>query len=526
MAQNLSFRERLQKRPTKSPFGGSDDVWRYREAAAVLATFDAQTVKAHGAVSPDSSAKTELLADCDVAYSAGGSPMWSLRTPVRQAALRRLLTANQIHEALDSNPDREASTLQKLFESYLSGASGPMPVESPQLGKALLEVVDWLSGVPEFASRLPSLDQVKHAIDREQLLQPFRSLVGSNFAGRKRELAQLADYVGVQDAQTLGESIHRTVERIFSIRDRPPLFIYGPGGCGKSTLISRFILDHAEIETAARFPFAYLDFDRPSLVAEEPITFLGEIMRQLAIQFPGSNESYGHLADEWSTRAANQASQAEGEEPSPANQVAFLRLKERESFLDEFAQFVKNMKTIEQPLLLVLDTFEEVQFRSSAFAEEVLDFLDALQARVPRLRTVLAGRGELRTDRYKVKLVPIGDFDDQAAISFLAGQGIRDTEIGTKIFQQVGGSPLVLRLAADVARLENVGRSGIAQLPSGWLTIFRDQSVEIVLYKRILSHVYDTRVQRLAYPGLVLRVITPEVPRGSVATSRSRRLVG
>jgi hypothetical protein len=169
------------------------------------------------------------------------------------------------------------------------------------------------------------------------------------------------------------------------------------------------------------------------------------------------------------------------------------------------------MKRDDQPLLLVLDTFEEVQFRSSAFVEELLDFLNDLQSRVPRLRTVLSGRAAILSRKYKVRPVPIGNFDREAAVAFLHNRGISNEEIAEKIFQQVGGSPLVLRLAADVAKLENVNESGLGNLQTGWFSLFREKSIEVVLYKRILSHVYDARAKDLAYPGLVLRILTPEI---------------
>lgn len=222
-------------------------------------------------MSPSSSAKAELLADCDVAYGADGTAVWSLKTPVRQAALRRLLAENRIQPALDSNPKRSQSLSQTLFETYLTNNAPPIAdTDFPAHARALLEITDWLDGVPELSRLLPSIGSVKRRLARWQFLQPFRELVGSYFAGRVEELSCLADYVGFYGSAHLGESIDRTVEFIFSIHDRPPLFVNGPGGCGKSTLIAKFILEHAEIEENARFPFAYLDFDRPGLLAEEP----------------------------------------------------------------------------------------------------------------------------------------------------------------------------------------------------------------------------------------------------------------
>jgi predicted acylesterase/phospholipase RssA len=513
VAPGDDFRSRLRSRPTAPPWAASDDLWRYREAAAVLAEFDHDTLRPHGAVAPESQARTELLADCDVTPGAGGRPVMSLRRSIRQAALRRLLATNQVQAALDANPDRPPTVLQQVFERCL--VSG-WPTDAGHGGfeesRALLSVLDWLEGLPGIAGGAPTMDAVSRRITREQLLQPFRDLVGTSFAGRRDQLAALADYVGVHDARRVSERVARTVEHVFSIDERPPLFVHGPGGCGKSTLIARFILEHAEIQERARFPFAYLDFDRPGLVAEEPVTLLAEVIRQLVIQFPDAEPAYRRLAEAWSSEAQSLAADKRppaAERPTDVSRPVIFH--DSDAFLNAFAEFVASLKNDDQPLLLVLDTFEEVQFRSQAYADEVLQFLNRIQARVPRLRTVLCGRVEIHSSRYKLREVPIGNFDRDAAIGFLGARGIESAAVATAIFEQVGGSPLVLRLAADVARLEHIGEQGIDGLPTGWLSLFQSESIEAVLYKRILSHVYDPRVMSLAYPGLVLRVITPDV---------------
>jgi len=507
MESARTFRERLMEE-VKSPFEASDDLWRYREAAAVLESFDRRTLLPFGDVSLDSSIKSDLIADCDVTYTRDGKTHWSLRNNIRQAALRRLVDSGRVQEALRANPDRERSATQELFERFLLQKAG----DGTQLTKfdpALLKIVQWLDGVPMLKEQLPSAEWLKERLALEQLFEPFRSLVGSYFAGRKSELADLSDYVGWYASQSVSESITRGFEFVFNIQERPPLFITGPGGCGKSTLISKFILDHADVPEGSRFPFAYLDFDRPGLLAEEPVTLLVEIARQLSIQFPESGSAYLTLVNQWNERVRDQISlDRSGNAGVPADR---LRLKDRSSFLNEFARYVDGLKTTDQPLLLVVDTFEEVQFRSATFAEEMFRFLNQLQSNIPRLRTVLSGRLEFTSKAFPVRLVTLGNFDREAAVSYLMSQGIEDADVAAKIFEQVGGSPLVLRLASDVAKIENAGRKGIAELRSSWLSIFNEKSIEVVLYQRILSHIVDPRVKQLAYPGLVLRRITPEV---------------
>ena len=511
-----SFSARVEQRLAKVSQGASEDLWRYREAASILVFFDYESLQPLGEVSPSSNAKTELLADCDVEYLSGGTPRWSLRTPIRQAALHRLMEKQSVEAALAAN-SRPETLAQKLLERLLKNYQDSARVVraraafgSPEENQALLQVIDWLSGVPEFEGKLPLVEEVKQRIAGEHLVEPFRQLVGANFAGRTKELHDLANYVGVHDAYSAGESAFRVVERILSLKDRPPLFIHGPGGSGKSTLIAKFILQHATVEQSSRFPYAYLDFDRAGLLAEEPITLLFDIMRQLAIQFPAVNERYLALADEWSARLSQQTSGSEEQGDAPTN-LKSLRLSNREPFISEFANFVKSLQAKDQPLLLVLDTFEEIQFRSTAYTDQILNFLEELQKQVPRLRTVLSGRDDIQPKNYSLQRMTIGNFDNDAAVSYLAGRGLTDARVAQVIFNQVGGSPLVLRLAADVAKLDNVDEKGIADLDSGWLSYFHKKSIPAVLYKRILSHVYNGRVEKLAYPGLVLRVITPNV---------------
>jgi len=154
------------------------------------------------------------------------------------------------------------------------------------------------------------------------------------------------------------------------------------------------------------------------------------------------------------------------------------------------------------------------------FAEEVLDFLKFSCRRSCRACGPCCAAGaDIVSSKYKMRTVTLGNFDRDAAVAFLEGRGIDNQLVAARVFDQVGGSPLVLRLAADVARLEKVTTDASTGCPAGWST-FWTQSIEVVLYKRILSHVYDnpregSRVSRpdpaRDYPG-----------RAAARASRSR----
>ncbi len=547
MRARLSLRERMAMQPLRDVYQGSEDIWGYRAAAAVLASFELDSLRPFQA-NPSPETRAQLLVECDVFSSDQGRTRWSLRTPVRQSTLLRLFENSWLDEALRVNPNRDDTPTQRMFERCIELSTSPPSLpQNLEDAAAMLEVSYWLEAVPKLWIRIPTRDSIREVIAREQLLEPFRSLVGKHFAGRVAELATLSDYVGVLEASSFSTKLVRAFEEVLSIVERPPLFVLGPGGSGKSTLIGKFVLDHAETASHAQFPFAYLDFDRRALRPEEPVTLLLDAMRQLAIQYPKVANIYREKLTEWAGRLYAQRKEQTGFADEDVSETSAddstmvisseeiqsvpveslristsesvteaepeLSLSERSDFIHQFADCVRGLQSdqTEQPLLLVLDTFEEVQFRSSASEDDVFDFLAQLQPLVPRLRTVICGRTEIVSTRYKVRELTLDNFDEPAAMAFLMHQGIQDEELAKTIYAQVKGSPLVLRLAADVALKEEAGSGGIANLGSKWLAMFRSESVEVVLYKRILSHVYDKRVQGLANPGLVLRYITPEL---------------
>ena len=80
------------------------------------------------------------------------------------------------------------------------------------------------------------------------------------------------------------------------------------------------------------------------------------------------------------------------------------------------------------PFLLVLDTFEVVQYRSQVIVASLLEFLQLFQKHVPRLRTVLSGRVPLNDspnfENFPTDPLPLGNFDRQAAQGFLEANGV------------------------------------------------------------------------------------------------------
>src|SRR5262249_25692442 len=141
---------------------------------------------------------------------------------------------------------------------------------------------------------VPKPEEVQARLDLANYLRPFERLLRGQFVGREKELKELGDYTG-----------SNFIEEVFSIQKRPPLFLCGPRGIGKSHLLAQVILERASLGSAGRCPMVYLDFDRTALDPEEPITILMEVLNQIAIQFPESRGQADARRAQWIERMSN-----------------------------------------------------------------------------------------------------------------------------------------------------------------------------------------------------------------------------
>jgi formylglycine-generating enzyme required for sulfatase activity len=499
----------------------------YREAASVLASFNPAQLEAAGVVQDRPQSIDELLGSTELAsVSAEDEKQWTIAPDIRRESLKRLVTENRVQETLFANTSRPQNLVQQTLEAGLLGRSKPLDQQNVSELLASLQVSDWLDGILP----VPRIDEIQQRIEKETLLKPFRDLVGERFAGREEQLDQLSDYVGVYEASGTVESAHRLVESVLSIRRRPPLMIVAPGGMGKSALIAQFILIHDAAQYVRRFPFAYLDFDRPGLIPEEPVTLLLEAVRQFAVQFPQAKTRAKDLRKEWQQkirevgavevlqvpRVRSRSGNVRGaalKKSSEERAARVVRFRDREWFYGRFADFISEIRPTNSPVLLVLDTFEEVQYRGTPFVEGIFDFLDTIQSRIPELRTMLAGRVEVKSPKYSVRQLKLPPFDRAAAQAFLEKLGLTNVELGFAIADQVGGSPLTLKLAARLVKVasEEVGPEGIRRLDTGIFALLKGKSIEAQLYYRILDHIHDKEVRKLAHPGLILRRITVDL---------------
>ncbi|MEO8703782.1 MAG: AAA family ATPase [Kofleriaceae bacterium] len=468
-----------------------DDSWAWAEAAAVSASFDPERLQP---LRPAS--KTSRVAVLLESQPIGSR--WMLSEKLRVRALHRLAARGELAAARAANPGAPDDPIDHLLGAYLDGDQpSPADLRDPARLRAILQVVEWLAGV---VAPLPDPDELRAALERATLLAPFRHLTRGFFAGREPELAKLAAYVR-------------------SPKPAPPLLVHGPGGMGKSALLAHFILAHAEHDPAnpaAWRPFVYLDFDRPDLDAVDLAGVLVAIVRQLGPQIPTLATEARALVDRWQARRRAPRRKVAAKSYTPrVDQGEVTKL------VTEVAALIDRVDTsVREPIVLVLDTLEEVQYANPDAIGPLVKLVTELRRGARQLRPVLAGRIEPADHAIALDSLPLGPLPPAAAEALLGNQLppalARRTELVSRMARVVGGNPLSLRLAAEVLRREDT--DAILGLEDELWKRVGDAIVQGRLYERILGHVRDPAVRAIAHPGLILRRITWEVIRDVLAT--------
>ncbi|MFK4225901.1 AAA family ATPase [Streptomyces sp. NPDC019890] len=525
----------------------SDARGAYRQAACLLTHFDPMLLRLPGEERAHGGALLELVDDCTT-MGRKDRALWSLKADVRDRALRSLAGPEAARLALECNLDQfrdEESGPERSALAHLSG-EGPSPKDQSADELAdTLQAVLWLSRIPG-TSGLPDARALQHSLERARLLQPLERLAQGTFHGRTRELEELRSYI---DLPTEAEADAARAEQAggnpsagLDSAPVPPLVIHGPGGMGKSTLLAEFLLDSVHGHTAG-FPFAYIDFERPTLSIHEPVTLIAEAARQLGIQYPTHRAELDALADECQQAAR---SQREGQDRvtklhelattrsvlgRSSSQEFQLLATERETDLirrvaDVLVRAVAAAHQKIPPFVLVVDSFEEAQYRGSPVVGRMWAICVALQYVYPRLRVVVSGRAPVGHPAGAMTPLDIElhELDPSAAVGLLMSCGVKDPDVARALADRVGGHPLSLKLAARAATLagSEADRMGelIRSLPARRRQVFRrvDQMlVQGILYDRILNHIANPDVRRLAHPGMVLRVITPDIIKDVLA---------
>ena len=483
-------------------------------AAAVLSAFDPfelNPVRGEAVAASQEMIVKYLLPLCEPLSQGAERGRWTLSLTHRREALRSLATRERMKEALEANPERQCTPVQRIFERLLDGESLKLDELSRDELAALLEIEDWIEDILD---GLPERLAVRQAMARADVLAPMQRLAGHGFVGREKELEQLEQYV-------------------FGPKPDMPLFVFGTGGVGKSTLLARFVLAHAAPQGVA---ISYIDIDRPVIRPEQPLTLLLEWITQLYPQLDVS----ASVADSLIKEATYAMSRSEGG-----------RSLESAAASDYMGLVYMFGATVEQWLngrtaLLIVDTLEEAQFLGSDVMLPLIESLMSLNSSLENLRIILSGRtlpeeytdqafdNIIRTqeetiedsaflDQIEWPLRPVNltvlqpEPARQLLKTALSERGVADIsdEDAEAIIALTSRNPMCLKLAARLLQEE-----GIEKLRTERSELFaklKAEKIQALLYGRILRHLHDEDVRKVAYPGLIVRRINPDIIREVLA---------
>ncbi|MFI0968251.1 AAA family ATPase [Streptomyces sp. NPDC021080] len=488
----------------------SPQRWVLREKTALLGAFDAAELDGRGSEENAEAAvlREFLTHDCDRVHTRRGR-RWRPVPAVRTATLERLRTRDNLLTALRSGVPAGHDTVRDCAEQLLTDTAPALAERGAEELHALLTLVRWFDDAPsaraalaEQAVALPDPDDLARHIELARLIDPLETLADPTFCGREDELAELAGHI----APVQGD--HRW------------LMIHGPGGMGKSTLVARFALDHiTRAEPARKLLFVYLPFDRTDLVPQQPLTLLGEALRQLRVLLPGLEGRAARELEQAVRTTLNADTRAESEQRGSKGPRSGRAHDER-SLAGLFSFLVaRALPDTDRPILLFLDTFEQAQHNGSFAVARLVDFLEVLQDACPQLRIVAAGRAPVEDRRFTE--LPLKGFDPATARAFLRrllpGGGPEYEAALHTITQTVGSDPLSLKLAADLFRrqgpraLRDPALRRLVQLQ------IQPEERQGVLYRRILDHLENPDLRCIASPGLTVRRVTPDVIRRVLA---------
>ncbi|WP_430421383.1 hypothetical protein [Methylibium petroleiphilum] len=506
-------------------------AWQLLLDAAVVATFLPKDLAPEAAPSGlRSNAEETVLGYSETAITPDGT-RWELRRDARSEVLRLALSSGELSQVLTRTTGRFGDGVSKALRETLSGAS-PLQSEATDLARleALRVAASVLSGIESIRPLMP-LPTLDRLIRKRRLVEQFERICGKDYqteiVGRTAELEVLRAYVGVIGSETILGNVSRAYGHARrTVTGRKPLAIWGTGGVGKTTLLSRFMLEH--IDAAERsYPFAYLDFDRPSISPRDHYGLFAELCLQVSAQFEELDASLRELREE-----------ALEEQPDSPTSDFDARLEglvgKFRARVDEFLDGQESFFEWSRPVLIVLDTFEVVQYDTNQ-VKHLERFLQIfIKSKWPRLRLVVAGRKRIdrlvsTVEPYELQGIDISGAShlllrlSERASKPISADAAHDLAellaIKRTMLSEPRVHPLRVRMIADIFRSkkkqsgEAIAKALIDELRGD---LKRTGSaarslVDGILIRRIIDHVTDERVQALADPGLVVRRITPEV---------------
>jgi hypothetical protein len=499
--------------------------------------------------------------------------LWRLNPPARRSQLNALASEQRLDAVLKNVRAPRDDMFARYLREALSGALKPDAVAAGDRDSAAIaadfaaEALGPEKGMParEAAGKLRSL--LSQKVDEQR----SNTILGRRLIGRADEQKILDAFVAsgeVPDQDRLPEPAKPMV----TIR---PYLLTGVLGAGKSALVADLVrrrrgyptpadeseglagivntvvsTANAALSAAAALivtppkppppaPVVLLDFDRGAIALGGEFEWLAETTRQLGY---GRSDLAKQLSD---LRAGVRRHQAVAD---PTGKLAGQLAQATAELKNGLASALGKAGVSGETLVLVLDTFEEVLVRSPLGSSDednsgtllgrILIWADSLATLeyeqkpvFAAVRVIASGREKLAFDaqglgRWFIGHREIVDLKPEDAINFLRQRdtkGIFSGDRAKKAVERVGGHPLTLDLLvrfAQTLKREEIDAT-ISKLDPN--DVLASEVATRVLYSRILERfhhdftkidgVTPEMVRAVAHPGLVLRVITPELLR-------------
>jgi DNA/RNA endonuclease G (NUC1) len=477
-----------------------DPLQSYRQAAAVLVAFRMDGLAPIQGHALDAAVRRSLRSESVPSPYLQEKERFPLTLMLssRKKALQQLRTRAALKTAITANPERPSIFLQQLFIDAVEGRLFHLKALSVKELIALATVSDWLEGT-EPGQSLPIPSMIRSEVEQRRDAAALRRLASDSFTGREKESALISQHLASSAAKLL--------------------VVHGPGGTGKSALISQVLLDWTDDEKEGaqenlarpKHTWVRVDLDHSLVQPDHPNTILQEAAAQLMRQHPELETIFADfIRDAGATEGRRDYSQFES---TASEDISDDRL------IHNFAAALRYVVDAPQGAIAFwIDTFEEAQFLGSSVVSRLVHLLLLLARELPSARVIVSGRAPLdqapdgKSAEEVFAVLPLADLPPAAARELLSKLVIKSgksqeplaEELLTKAAKAIGGNPLSLRLAAPLLAVErNTSVSGLAALT---LEVLQRR-----LYSRFEPHIRNPDVRKLVMPGLIVRRITPDV---------------
>jgi len=479
------------------------------DRAAVVGFFDPNVLVDDVEPSRRQAALSALVPVCDVAKRKKRRCWILYRGPRRERLSALWADRPRLETALQASRPMAGDHSGALLWSILRSQELPALPRSAGRMRAYLQVLDWVAAV------LPGQVQeaaVRRSLARLSIRDSFDRLLKDGFFGREDAVARFEEFLAKPASG-----------------DLPVLAITGIGGSGKSTFLAHVAAKLLR-DTHADSPITIaIDFDRRGLGPNSILELTFEVTRQIALFEPALTQPFKDLRRHLRRQALDQLG---GGTDTPQEYVRSVGDRLWRYGVSQLRSAGDASGLRQRDIILLLDTFEELQSvraeeapgsSGAAASSRIGEWLEELvrSAQLERLKAVVSGRAVVEPHsvlgQHVVQTIDLAELDPPDRVHLLQRLNT-PPEIVDDLAATIGGNPLILRIGARlIARLNQTERAEVLADVAVRGRKLGTAFVQGFLYDRVLRHIGDKRVQRLAHPGLVLRRVTWRLIRDVLA---------